>query len=293
MSASLAAPAAVQIQPLSTLDSLQQCVDLQVAVWGYSDGDVVPRRMFLLASRIGGQVMGAVVGHRVVGFAMALPGYRDGRAYLHSHMLAVSSEFRNAGLGRRLKLAQRDDAIARGFDLMEWTFDPLEIKNAYLNIARLGAVCRRYQPDFYGPSSSPLQGGLPTDRLYAEWWLRSDRVRHILGEVDSSTGSPPASECVPVPAEVSAWKANPETLERARHAQHTLHLALDHAFARGLVVTGYSRQTDGGGSYLLGPAPDIPGRTPGPGNVACSHLSRASAASRASDAGLLFRHRHT
>ncbi len=111
---------------------------------------------------------------------MALPGYRNGYPYLHSHMLAVLPEYRNAGLGRRLKLAQRDDAIARGFDLMEWTYDPLEIKNAHLNIARLGAISRRYQPDFYGPSSSPLQGGLPTDRLYAEWWLNSPRVVNLL-----------------------------------------------------------------------------------------------------------------
>ena len=77
-------------------------------------------------------MLGAYVKGVMVGFAMGLPGYRDGTAYLHSHMLAVLPEFRNAGLGRRLKLAQRDDAMARGYELMEWTFDPLEIKNAYL-----------------------------------------------------------------------------------------------------------------------------------------------------------------
>lgn len=175
-------PAAIKIASLHTLDQFQGCVDLQLAVWGYSDGDLIPRRMFLLADRIGGQVLGAFDGEKIVGFAMALPGFRAGQPYLHSHMLAVLPEYRDLGLGRRLKLAQRDDAIARGFELMEWTFDPLEIKNAHLNIARLGAICRRYYPDFYGPSSSPLQGGLPTDRLYAEWWLRSRRVRRILGE---------------------------------------------------------------------------------------------------------------
>ncbi len=137
--------------------------------------------LFLLASKIGGQVIGAFTATGLmVGFAMALPGVRDGRPYLHSHMLAVLPEYRNAGLGRRLKLAQRDDALARGFELMEWTFDPLEIKNAYLNITRLGALSRRYAADFYGPSSSPLQAGLPTDRLYAEWWLRSPRVEAAL-----------------------------------------------------------------------------------------------------------------
>ena len=161
----------------------ERCVEVQLAVWGYSDGDLIPKRVFIVADRIGGQVIGAFDQDVLVGFAMALPGYRDGKPYLHSHMLAVLPEYRNAGLGRRLKLAQRDDALARGFDRMEWTFDPLEIKNAHLNIARLGAIVRRYIRDFYGPTTSPLQGGLPTDRLVAEWWLRSDA-----GATDSGRG---------------------------------------------------------------------------------------------------------
>src|SRR5204863_4468964 len=123
---------------------------------------------------------GAFSGEAMVGFAMSLPGYRDGQAYLHSHMLAVLPEYRNSGVGRNLKLAQREDALERGFERMEWTFDPLEIKNAHLNIARLGAIVRRYMPDFYGPSTSPLQGNLPTDRLVAEWWLRSELVGRVL-----------------------------------------------------------------------------------------------------------------
>ena len=83
-------------------------------------------------------------------------------------MLGVRAEFRDCGVGRRLKLAQREDALTRGIDLIEWTFDPLEIKNAYLNIEKLGAIARRYNVDQYGSSASPLQGGLPTDRLIAE-----------------------------------------------------------------------------------------------------------------------------
>src|SRR5919201_1979729 len=92
-------------------------------------------------------------------------------------MLAVRESYRNYGLGRRMKLAQREEALERGFKLMEWTFDPLEIKNAYLNIEKLGAITRRYSINQYGNSSSPLQGGLPTDRLIAEWWLKSERAR--------------------------------------------------------------------------------------------------------------------
>ena len=170
----------IRISPLTSFEHFDRCADVQQEIWGYGDGDVVSRRIFTVVSHIGGQVLGAFDGDTIVGFAFSLPGYRDGHAYLHSHILAVLPDYRNAGIGRRLKFAQRDDAIARGFDLMEWTFDPLEIKNAHLNIARLGAIVRRYEPDCYGPSTSPLQGGLPTDRLYAEWWLRSPRVVGLL-----------------------------------------------------------------------------------------------------------------
>ena len=248
----------IRITQLQSVDELQACVDLQIAVWGYSETDVIPRRMFLLADRIGGQVIGAIddsQGGKLIGFAMALPGYRDRRPYLHSHMLAVLPEYRNYGLGRRLKLAQRDDALARGIELMEWTFDPLEIKNAHLNIARLGAICRRYQPDFYGPSSSPLQGGLPTDRLYAEWWLRSPRVARYVAE----GGAEPAMkfpthavEAIVVPYAIHEWKQNAALRDRAAEIQRINREALQSAFNRGLAIVDYRRESNGDGIFLLG-----------------------------------------
>jgi predicted GNAT superfamily acetyltransferase len=240
----------ILIQPLTTLEHFERCVVLQIEVWGYSDGDVIPRRVFVVAQRIGGQVIGAFDGDTLVGFAMSLPGYRDGKPYLHSHMLAVLPQYRNAGIGRRLKLAQRDDAIARGFDLMEWTFDPLEIRNAHLNIARLGVIVRRYQPDFYGPSSSPLQGGLPTDRLYAEWWLRSDRVAGMLrGEATPIE----VIERVTVPHTIYQWKQDVQQRSLARALQSSNREALESAFHRGLAVIGYEVDAQGNGSFLLGP----------------------------------------
>ena len=245
--------ATLPIRALTDFSELDRCVEIQTDVWGYGDSDVVPRRVFVLAVRIGGQVFGAYDGDRIIGFAMALPGYRERHAYLHSHMLAVLPEYRNAGLGRRLKLAQRDDAIVRGFDLMEWTFDPLEIKNSYLNLIRLGAICRRYYPNFYGSSSSLLQGSLPTDRLCAEWWLRSERVERALAGRSSSD---PTVERVTVPAEVHAWKADPAEHGRAITLQTGNRLALESAFARGLAITGYER-TEDGGAFLLGSLPSV------------------------------------
>lgn len=251
------ARAEIRIESISSLTDLQGCVDLQMAVWGYSDGDVIPRRMFVVAQRIGGQVLGAFDGERLVGFAMGLPGYREGAAYLHSHMLAVLPEYRNAGLGRRLKMAQREAAMAQGFDLMEWTFDPLEIKNAHLNLARLGAIARRYQPDFYGPSSSPLQGGLPTDRLYAEWWLRSEWVERRLGGGGfAAVGEAEVVERVEVPAEVYAWKADPPRRHLALEVQRRNREAFESGFDRGLAAIGYERDAEGNGSFLLGPVPE-------------------------------------
>ena len=249
----------IRIGTVTAMAEYERCVEVQLAVWGYSDGDLIPKRVFIVAQRIGGQVIGAFDRDVLVGFAMALPGYRDGKPYLHSHMLAVLPKYRNAGLGRRLKLAQRDDALARGFDRMEWTFDPLEIKNAHLNLVRLGAIVRRYIRDFYGPSTSLLQGGLPTDRLVAEWWLRSERVRRILGEDKAGEGmAAPAApdksaERVAVPHTVHDWKRNPEQRKLAEQFQAGIRLVLESAFARGLAITGYERSPQRDGCFLLGP----------------------------------------
>ncbi len=248
----------IRIEKLTTLEQFERCVELQLAVWQYDAADLIPKRMFLLAQKIGGQVFGAVdeATGEIVAFAMGLAGYRDGTPYLHSHMLAVLPEYRNHGIGRRLKLAQRDDAIARGIELMEWTFDPLEIKNAHLNIARLGAICRRYAGNFYGASSSPLQGGLPTDRLYAEWWLRSVRVERMLMG-DQTLAAPAVTERVFVPHRIPAWKADPERRADALRVQTENRDALEAAFARGLAVVGYERTAEGDGAFLLGSEPDL------------------------------------
>jgi predicted GNAT superfamily acetyltransferase len=240
---------AIHIESLTSLEHFDRCVVLQRDIWGYSEVELVPRRVFVVAQRIGGQVLGAFDGDTIVAFAMALPGYRDGTPYLHSYMLAVLPQYHNSGIGRRLKLAQRDDAIARGFDLMEWTFDPLEIKNSHLNINRLGVIVRRYQHDFYGPSSSPLQGGLPTDRLYAEWWLRSGHVADLL------SGQPQpqqALERVTVPHTIYQWKQDPQQRALAGILQMENRNALESAFQRGLAVVGYERDPQGNGTFLLG-----------------------------------------
>jgi len=239
----------IRIEALHTGEQFDQAVALQDEVWSYDDANRMTQKVFLLASHIGGQVLGAYDGERLVGYAMSLPGIRDGKAYLHSHHLAVLAEYRNYGIGRRLKLAQREEAISRGIRLMEWTFDPLELRNAHLNIARLGAVIRRYKRNFYGESNSPLHGGLPTDRIVAEWWLESDRVKAALA---GKTPHMDVQERVLVPAEISAWKAEAATRAKAREVQEANAAALESAFATGLAVVGYERTERGDGVFLLG-----------------------------------------
>ncbi|MBZ5721873.1 MAG: GNAT family N-acetyltransferase [Acidobacteriia bacterium] len=240
----------VVIRKCHRLEEMRACVALQKEVWNFSDIELVPLRLFVVAEKVGGQVMGAFEGNDLVGFALAIPGFRAGRSYLYSHMLAVRSDHRNAGLGRRLKLFQRDDGLARGFELMEWTFDPLEIKNAYLNIEKLGAIARRYNVNQYGITSSPLQGGLPTDRLVAEWWLKSKRVECVLGEQPKSEFGVQAT--VPVPAQIYEWKASPSTREKAKEVQDRNRALFLKAFADGLSVLGYERDREGNGKFLLG-----------------------------------------
>jgi predicted GNAT superfamily acetyltransferase len=242
---------------------LQACVDLQIETWGYDASDVIPRKAFLVWQKVGGQVIGAfdteITGSSgspdsLVGFVLALPGIKSGegelRPYLHSHMLAVKEGYRDRGLGARLKLAQRDEALSRGIKVIEWTFDPLEIKNAFLNIHKLGAIVRTYHADFYGVSSSRLQGGLPTDRLVAEWRLDSPHVRCILDQ--SSPPSLAIHERIHVPAAIYKWKAGEAERERAFAVQQENRTRFLHAFSRGLAVLGFIRDGDGNGIFELG-----------------------------------------
>jgi predicted GNAT superfamily acetyltransferase len=240
----------IVIRNCHDLEELRTAVALQKEVWNFTDAELVPLRLFVVAEKVGGQVIGAFDGPRMVSFALAVPGVRGEQRYLHSHMLAVLGDYRNYGLGRRIKLFQREEAMTRGFELIEWTFDPLEIKNAYLNIEKLGAIVRRYTINQYGITTSPLQGGLPTDRLIAEWWLKSKRVEKLL-----NGGTLPTIHTVmriSVPAPIYEWKASPETRDRARDVQESNREQFLKAFDEGLAVLGYERDPEGNGKFLLG-----------------------------------------
>jgi predicted GNAT superfamily acetyltransferase len=240
----------VQIRMCHDLEEMRAAVELQRRVWNFTDLELVPLRLFVVAEKVGGQVIGAFHGNQMVGFALAVPGIRSGHAYLHSHMLGVEPEFRNHGLGREIKLFQREDGLARGFELIEWTFDPLEIKNAWLNIEKLGAIARRYTINQYGITSSPLQGGLPTDRLIAEWWLKSRRVERLLA--DGRVPESRISETIEVPAAIYKWKSAAETRQRALDVLEGNRNRFLDSFHQGLSVVGYERDAAGDGKFMLG-----------------------------------------
>jgi predicted GNAT superfamily acetyltransferase len=219
----------IRINDLRTDDQFRELEILQKTIWGYeNDIEILPVRFFVVAVKVGGQVFGAFSEGKMVGFLLAIPGLKpDGRPYLHSHMMGVLPEFRNHGIGRQLKMRQRDDAIARGIQLIEWTFDPLQLKNAWFNIEGLGAIVRRYVRNQYGTSTSALQAGLPTDRLVAEWWVTMDKFR------------PPVLERIHVPD------------QRSLAVQEKMAHQFEHAFARGLAVFGIVREPHAI-EYLLG-----------------------------------------
>jgi len=171
----------ITFKQLKTLKDLNPCEDLQEAVWKFNKNDIIPPRFMRVLCKHGGFAMGAFDGDTMIGFVFGVPAIHYGRPSQHSHMLAVLPEYRNHNIGYKLKTAQREEALNRNIDLITWAFDPLQSKNAHLNINKLGVIACSYDVNLYGEaSSSKLHSGLGTDRLLAEWWLASDKVKTII-----------------------------------------------------------------------------------------------------------------
>jgi len=247
-----AASAGIVIRKCSVLEEFHACVKLQQEIWDEEDLEIEPSTMFVVASLTGGQVLGAFDGEKLVGFTMAVVGVRHGSAYLHSHQTGVDASYRDRGIGRMLKLFQRDEALARGIRLVEWTFDPLELKNAHFNLNRLGAICRRYIPDLYGVTTSPLHRGIPTDRLVAEWWLDSPRVVAAIQDLAPAVTNAPATIEVPTDLE----QRTEGDSQRVRSVQTRMREEFRKLFARehaAIAVKAGEKST----AYLLAPWSDF------------------------------------
>jgi predicted GNAT superfamily acetyltransferase len=177
----------MELRDLTTLDDFRQVVDLERRIWGVDYDDVVCVPIFVVTVKRGGVLIGAFERGRMVGFVYSLPGIKSGKPIQWSHMLGVVDEYRNAGLGRTLKLAQRQRSIELGCDLVEWTYDPLQALNAHLNLVKLGVVVEEYAVNVYGASTSRLHQGTPTDRFIAQWWIREP---HVVRRIESRSLAP-------------------------------------------------------------------------------------------------------
>jgi predicted GNAT superfamily acetyltransferase len=232
------------------MQEFEACVRVEREVWQSSEIDVVPIPLFVVASETGGQVLGAFSGSELVGFTMSIAGWRARKPFLHSHMTAVLDGFRDRSIGRRLKLFQRTDALARGIALIEWTFDPLITKNAYFNFMKLGALARRYLPNAYGITTSPLHASIPTDRLVAEWHLKSTRVlRAIAGKEARPVFSKKAIR-ITIPSNIDDLKSNQPA--EAVQVQAGIRAEFSKWLGRGYVAIAVL-PSPGGVDYVLEP----------------------------------------
>ncbi|MBO0720294.1 MAG: GNAT family N-acetyltransferase [Blastocatellia bacterium] len=238
-----------EIRQCTSLEDYEACIELQRRIWQYDSLDLTPVRSFVIAGRSGGFTLGAFDGSgKLAGFAHALPAFDEKlNPYYYSNMLAIDERLQNAGLGMRLKLAQREHALQRGISLMAWTFDPLQSRNAYLNIHKLGGIVRKYLVNFYGHSStSPLHRGLDTDRLFVEWWVGSERVPAALSG-ERRNDEPEAA--IEIPRGIDEIKKR--DFEEARRWQLKIRQEFQGFLADGLICAGFAADAAGGNSRYL------------------------------------------
>jgi len=250
----------VEVRLVRSHDEFAACEAMSRDIWGAAERNVVPRELLLTIQLNGGLVHGAFLpDRRLVGFCFAFLGRRDGQLRLCSHQLGVIPELRGGGIGIALKEAQRADALRLGYELVSWTFDPLESRNAYINLHRLGCVARLYDRDHYGVMEDELNRGLPSDRFEAEWWLR--RPRPAMSVTDpvvilsvGSDGRPlrVAAEVVPgraaliaIPLDFQAVKR--QSLELALVWRMESRAAFEAAIAAGLAAVDFQRE----GAYVM------------------------------------------
>lgn len=217
----------MQIRPLTSIDECRKVVELEKAVWAYTDAeDVVPSPILIVSIKRGGILLGAFdEGGEMRGFVYSMASLKGGRPAQWSHMLGVTADVRDRGLGARLKLAQREHALAMGIDLIEWTYDPLQALNAHLNFAKLGVVVEEYEENIYGESSSVLHRGTPTDRFVAEWRITTPHVERRIAAI----GQPVAKDA----SVAAAPLVNPSRVQGTHLAPGAPDLTLD---ARRLLV---------------------------------------------------------
>jgi predicted GNAT superfamily acetyltransferase len=244
----------ILIRECTTIDEFDSCIRLQREVFGLPELEISPRRHLIVSRQAGGWTLGAFVAERLVGFVHHMAAVREETIFGYSHMMAVAGEYQNKGVGARLKWNQRERALNEGRMFIKWTWDPMQARNAYFNLNRLGVTVRSYAVNFYGTDyvTSPRPEGTPppgidSDRLFAEWQLQSARVIR-LSQVGPASIDVPATRAIAIPTDwTSLCKQDPVA---ARDEQLRVRTEFQSAFAEGLVCAGFDRSADGP-RYLL------------------------------------------
>lgn len=232
----------IKIREVETIDEFRACIELQREAFSLPDMEISPLRHFIVSKTAGGFTLGAFAGERLVGFVHHLVALRNSEIIGYSHMTGIARDFQNAGIGAKLKWAQRETALERGVRFIKWTFDPMQSRNAHFNLVRLGAVIRSYAENYYGTDfiTMPVGGektGLDSDRLFAEWELDSERVAAFERGETTNLSEPVAA--IEIPAN---WQAIVESdIKKAREEQLRVRREFQNAFAEGLTCAGFER----------------------------------------------------
>src|SRR5713226_500636 len=240
----------VVIRECVSVEDFQQCIDLERAVWKDDDIGIMPIRLYMISKACNAPTIGAFESSgRLVGFVHTMIALMDKHVVYHSHLAAVMEDLRHQDIGFRMKLAQRQHAMKAGVPLIIWTFDPLQSRNAHLNINKLGAVIRRYEVNYYSEGlSTVFDSDVPSDRIFAEWWVSSPHVESVLAGNRPRVEAP--AESVLIPEDINSVRAH----SVQEHLKWRLRVREDFRgkLAGGLIVRGFERAS-GTSRYLLGP----------------------------------------
>jgi predicted GNAT superfamily acetyltransferase len=240
----------ITIRECQTIKDFNQCIELERAVWRDDDIDIMPIRLYMISKACNAPTIGAFdQAGRLVGFVHTSLALIGKRVVYHSHMAAVVEDLRHRDIGYRIKLAQRDRAIEAGIPLILWTFDPLQSRNAHFNINKLGAIVRRYEVNYYGEGASTFfDSMLPSDRVFAEWWIGSPHVESVL------RGKPPSVEAelsINIPDDIDAVREG--SVEDHRRWRLRVREGFMTALGTGMIARGFGRDiTRSESRYLFG-----------------------------------------